>query len=85
MENYTPGDEWSWEEEEADLHETPCLCVPDCPIPGHYQKRLEEYIDSIGYIPFPVCLGSDGRVWDGHHRIVAAYRLGIDVIPVETD
>lgn len=26
----------------------------------------------------------DGRVWDGHHRIVAARRLGIALVPVES-
>ena len=85
MSLWTPGDEWSWEEEEKDLHSHECVCTPDCPIPGHYQKKLEEYIDKIGYIPYPVCLGNDGRVWDGHHRIVAAKRLGIGIIPVEMD
>lgn len=30
----------------------------------------------------PILLGSDGRVWDGHHRIVAATLLGIHEVPV---
>jgi len=30
----------------------------------------------------PILLGTDGRVWDGHHRIYAAHLLGIEVIPV---
>lgn len=28
-------------------------------------------------------LGDDGRVWDGHHRIVAARSLGWRWLPVE--
>lgn len=31
----------------------------------------------------PVTLGDDGRVWDGHHRIVAAIALGIDKMTVD--
>jgi hypothetical protein len=31
----------------------------------------------------PVLLGNDGRVWDGHHRIVIAWRLGLATVPVE--
>lgn len=30
----------------------------------------------------PVLIGNDGRVWDGHHRIVIAAGLGIPKIPV---
>jgi hypothetical protein len=30
-----------------------------------------------------VKLGDDGRVWDGHHRIVGALTLGWPVITVE--
>lgn len=28
-------------------------------------------------------LGNDGRVWDGHHRIVIAWWLGYEAIPVD--
>lgn len=31
----------------------------------------------------PILLGTDGRVWDGHHRIVIAMHLGMDSVPVE--
>lgn len=81
--NYTPGDEWSWEQEEADLHSMECSCTPDCEIPGHYQKMLETHIARTGKIDPGICLGDDGRVWDGHHRIVAAKRLGLSGIWVE--
>ena len=30
----------------------------------------------------PISLGDDGRVWDGHHRVCIAARLGFDVVPV---
>lgn len=59
----------------------PC---PD-PDPGCYQRSLERWLAEQGRIEQPVCLGPDGRVWDGHHRIVAARRLGLTEIPVEPD
>lgn len=31
----------------------------------------------------PLLLGDDGRVWDGHHRLLAARILGIRELPVE--
>lgn len=30
----------------------------------------------------PITLGSDGRVWDGHHRLAVAVKLGFDTVPV---
>lgn len=30
----------------------------------------------------PIHLGSDGRVWDGHHRLAAADRLALSHVPV---
>src|SRR5690606_24415273 len=31
----------------------------------------------------PILLGTDGRVWDGHHRITVAMHLGLESVPVE--
>lgn len=91
---YRPGsDDWSWDDEERDLLTKPCLCPTvagdpqwtACGQPGHYQLMLEEYLRSVGRVEQGVCLGNDGRVWDGHHRIVAARRLGFPDIPLEED
>lgn len=49
-------------------------------IAGPYQDALTEYIKEHG-IPGRICLGNDGRVWDGHHRLVAAYQLGDLEVP----
>lgn len=38
-------------------------------------------IQEVG-MRMPILLGSDGRVWDGHHRFAAAEHLGIPVVPV---
>lgn len=43
--------------------------------------RLMVSIEANG-IREPVSLGNDGRVWDGHHRLCAAWILGITDIPV---
>jgi len=31
----------------------------------------------------PITLGSDGRVWDGHHRLCVAHALRWGAIPVQ--
>ncbi|HYH51621.1 MAG TPA: hypothetical protein VEG38_18925 [Acidimicrobiia bacterium] len=82
--DWTPGSKdqpWTWEDEARDLHERVCLC---CNQPGHYQRQLEAHVAEHG-ITQGICLGSDGRVWDGHHRVVAAIRLGIAQLPIEDD
>ncbi len=52
--------------------------------PGCYQRDLELHLAAVGAVTEPVLLGPDGRVWDGHHRIVAARRLGFASVPAET-
>lgn len=77
------GRTWTWDDEERDILDRECLC---CGEPGHYQRQLEAHLAEHGFTDLTggVCLGTDGRVWDGHHRIVAARRLGIDEVPIET-
>lgn len=77
MENWRPGSEdepWNWENEYNTL-----LYSPD-----HYARtnHLIKEIQENG-IYDPVLLGHDGRVWDGHHRIVVACLLGYTHIPVD--
>jgi hypothetical protein len=82
--NYLPGHrgaEWSWEDEEQDILIRVCLC---CGRRGHYQEQLEAFIEKQGLKGMGVCLGEDGFVWDGHHRIIAAKHLGISVVPLES-
>lgn len=31
----------------------------------------------------PILLGSDGRVWNGHHRLCVAKIIGLEEVPVE--
>lgn len=73
---WRPGSQdWSWAEEYADLLADPVT------------ERVRERVDSEG-IAFadahsPVLLGNDGRVWDGHHRIVIAIERRIPSLMVE--
>jgi hypothetical protein len=66
--------DWTWDEEWADLdqrHEE-----------TGYLLKLEQQIRENG-ITMPVLIGTDGRLWDGHHRLRIAVRLGIGYVPVE--
>lgn len=97
LSGWVPGSQdqpWTWDDEERDLHSHPCpivharsigLDIDPCgdPLPGCYQRALEAWLGRLGHVPSPISLGSDGRVWDGHHRIIAARRLGFATIPVE--
>lgn len=88
---------WTWDDEERDiLQRQGCCASGECAWPerhiehevsGSYQLALEVHIRETGVVPFSegneILLGHDGRVWDGHHRIVAARRLGIESLPVE--
>jgi hypothetical protein len=68
----TPGSgDWTWPEEMADLANR------------HPQRLADLQADlAANGITTPVHIGSDGRLWDGHHRITVAHRLGIGYIPV---
>lgn len=82
MATHRPGtypEPWTWEDEEREVFTRICLC---CGEAGHYQRQLEAHLREHG-LTQGVCLGPD-RVWDGHHRIVAARRLGITDIPLES-
>ncbi len=44
----------------------------------NHTRRMIDLIEDIWIwgIQSPVLLGHDGRVWDGHHRLLAAVILG---------
>lgn len=50
----------------------------------HHQTVMADLVADIAStgIREPVLLGSDGRVWDGHHRICAAIHLFLTEVPV---
>lgn len=71
---------WTWEDEERDIRLRLCLC---CGQRAHYQEMVESHIAAHG-LTEGVCIGDDGRLHDGHHRVVAAITLGIERVPFET-
>lgn len=71
---------WTWGDEERDIALRLCLC---CGKVGHHQETVETRIAVEG-LTEGVCIGGDGRLHDGHHRVIAALHLGIERIPLET-
>lgn len=47
-----------------------------------YMDMLATSIQETG-IHMPILIGTDGRVWDGHHRLAAAHKLGLETVPIE--
>lgn len=72
---------WTWADEEANIRTRQCLC---CGRPGHYQEMLEAHMVAHGVDGLGIVVDDDGYLGDGHHRVVAARRLGIERLPVET-
>lgn len=73
---WRPGShDWSWAEEYAD--------IIDNPVTAAVRERVNN--EGVGFVDHlaPVLLGSDGRVWDGHHRICIAIEQGIPTLMVE--
>lgn len=68
---FTPGDDMTWPEQFEWLR-------------VHHSTRLRMLAKEIKAegIREPILLGSDGRVWDGHHRLAVAMRLDIKQVPV---
>ena len=73
LRDYRDGDEHGWEVEFTYLHR-------------EHKDKMRDLIASVQRegIKKPILLGSDGRVWDGHHRLCAASTLGLASIPVTT-
>ena len=78
LSNYRPAFCETWDEAIRQTLARPCMC---CHVPGHYQRQLEAHIVAHG-LTEGVYLNGD-RVGDGHHRIVAAIRLGLEAVPLE--
>lgn len=64
------GSDWTWDDEYHDLREHP-----------HFQDLADEL--STAPQERPVLVGTDGRLWDGHHRVCALRMLGVDTVLVE--
>lgn len=75
------GRPWTWIDEARNIRSRQCLC---CGRAGHYQETVEAHMAANGAEGLGIVV-RDGYVQDGHHRVVAAIRLGIDKLPVETE
>lgn len=69
---------WTWDDEARDL--TTRTPEYQAGIVARVQRDGINYGSEYGA---HICLGNDGRVWDGHHRICAALALGIETVMVE--
>ncbi len=87
LENWRPGSEdWQWVDELMDVGRRVCA---HCGLAGHYQDALRDHMAQAGAwwiasddpLDWPI-LGNDGRVWEGHHRIIAAMWLQWSALPV---
>lgn len=68
LNTYPPGshgDDWTWDDEHADLWTRDSA----------HMLAMAHHLHKGGTLP-PVTVGDDGRVWDGHHRVVAHMHLG---------
>ena len=77
------GEPWTWVDEAGDIVHRICAC---CDRPGHYQEQLVAKMEVEGEFwddDEPIILGDDGRVWEGHHRILGGARLLWPDLPVE--
>lgn len=63
---------WSWPQELADILR-------------HASEQLASLVLDVAEhgVRDPILLGDDGRVWDGHHRLLVARLLGIGTVPVQ--
>lgn len=71
---------WTWDDEARDILARECCC---CGVNGHYQRALESHVSRHGLDGLGIYV-ENGVVCDGHHRVVAAIRLGIESVPLES-
>jgi len=66
--------DWTWEQEHDDLWFGP----------NASQSRMDALATSMQLDGQrePVIVGDDGRLWDGHHRVAVAMRLGFEEVLV---
>ena len=73
MQTYRPGSaDWSWKEEFADLRARD----------GEVLAWLRREMSGGKWVGEGVLLGDDGRVWDGHHRLLVSTEQGRAMVPV---
>ena len=74
---WTPGsrdDDWTWNDEYRDL-----ITKPET---RYIHRQIAQRGIGFADQTDPVLLGDDGRVWDGHHRIILAVEYGVHELMV---
>lgn len=78
FELWRPGSgDWTWGDEAADIIRVDGAAFAEM-VERMALYGLREPTDDEE----PICLGDDGRVWEGHHRLIAALLCGIEHAPV---
>jgi hypothetical protein len=90
---WRPGSgDWDWPTEWADIIRIDHTDQPPQPQDPESDTSwrsipspLADLIAAIAVngVATPLLLGDDGRVWDGHHRLLVARLLGIETLTVE--
>jgi hypothetical protein len=81
LNQWRPGSkDWTWGEEMGDIQGRECCC---CGEKAHHYDKIALLLQTQGWVGKPILLGDDGRIWDGHHRLLACLELGIEEVPVE--
>lgn len=70
----------TWDEAEAEIRTRLCLC---CGERGHYQQQLDAHVAEHGLAGLAIYINDEGQV-DGHHRVIAARKSGLNRIPIES-
>jgi len=86
MNNWRPGShDWDWEDERLDL------LTRDWVRTGKLRDTIRERGFGFADATSPIKLGNDGRIWNGHHRLILGLEfrpdtLWVDVVgPDETE
>lgn len=75
---WRPGShDWSWAKEQQDL------LTRDAEKTAIIRQRVLMDGFNFANLHSPILLGSDGRVWDGHHRIILAMEYEPDFLWVD--
>lgn len=76
MMHWRPGSgEWGWLAEETDLR------IREYPQLMNLVQSIREHgLHETTEDELPIILGSDGRVWSGHHRLIAARIVDPDML-----
>lgn len=78
LEQYRPGSrDWTWDDERQDL------VTRDYEVTEAMRQTILQKGFGFADNSEPILLGNDGRVWDGHHRLILAMIYSPQYLMVE--